>query len=153
MIEKPIISFKKMDDVYNASTHRFIVDHAYVYPDALRFMQELHYLEKKCAIVTNRDRKTIQIFLDAHMEIKCLIDVIVGMEDVKYSKPDAEPMIVCMEQLSANQADYIYFGDAYNDYLSAKNANVDFAFISRYGKTIDECKAYKDFNELSTFQN
>ena len=67
-----------------------------------------------------------------------MFDVIVGFDDVKNPKPDPEGIKICQNTLAISGEETLYVGDTYYDYLTAKNANVDFALVKFANKPIEE---------------
>ena len=79
------------------------------------------------AVVSAKTQKQYQIDfvskgLDHYMKATVLAD------DTNKHKPDPEPILLCVKKLNIDVSDAIYIGDAYSDYLAAKNAGMDFGY-------------------------
>ncbi len=91
----------------------------------------------KLAIVTNKANKFIDYTMKL-IDLEGVFDVIVGFDDVKNPKPDPEGIKICQDKLGISKEETLYIGDTYYDYLTAKNANVDFALVKFADKPIEE---------------
>lgn len=88
------------------------------------------------AIVSSKMKKQYQIDvvqkgIDKYMQVAILA------EDTDKHKPAPEPLFKCLEALSIRSDEAIFVGDTLNDYLAAKNANIDFAY-AKWGSVSDE---------------
>ena len=70
--------------------------------------------------------------LEKQTILKDCVSSIVTCDRVKKLKPDAEPILKCIEELNVNTNNACYIGDAYNDMCAASSAGVDFIAIERY---------------------
>ncbi len=87
----------------------------------------------KLGIVTsNADGHVADIL--KRFDMDKLFDVVVGHDSYTRSKPDAEPINVAIQWLRAKRDEVVYIGDAMNDMLAAKNAEVDAILIDRFGE-------------------
>ena len=91
----------------------------------------------KLAIVTNKANKFIDYTMKL-IDLEGVFDVIVGFDDVKNPKPDPEGIKICQNKLGLTSDETLYIGDTYYDYLTAKNAKVDFALVKFANKPIEE---------------
>ena len=71
-----------------------------------------------------------------------LIDIIVGAEDVKASKPNPEGLLWTLERLGLKKEEVLYVGDSYVDAKTAENANVGFAAVLTGTTTREEFSNY-----------
>ncbi|NLO40016.1 MAG: HAD family hydrolase [Ruminiclostridium sp.] len=95
-------------------------------------IQVLSYLKSRgirVGIVTTKYRYRIVEVLK-RFQITHLIDVIVGGDDVKNTKPDPEALIRAMELLGATKDNVVYIGDSIIDAKTANSANVDFIVVT-----------------------
>ena len=83
----------------------------------------------KCALCTGKDReRTLQI-LD-YIGLRDYFDVIVCSDDVTFPKPDPESLMSAMELMGESAGDTVMVGDAVNDILCAKAADVSSIAVS-----------------------
>ena len=116
----------------------FAVD-SKIYTDALDLIKHLLTKNVKLGIVTNREIKNVLDILRG-TEIENVFNSIITCDVVTNLKPDPEPINKCLEQLKLNCDEVVYIGDAKNDYLASKNANVDFICVERYNNCNFTCE-------------
>ena len=100
-------------------------------------LMRLKRLGYKLAIVTNKANKFIDFTLKL-TDLEGIFDFIVGYDDVRKPKPNPEGVEKCIAHFGVEKKDTLYIGDTYYDYLTAKNAGVDFALITFVDKHIRE---------------
>ena len=66
-----------------------------------------------------------------------MFEVIIGADNVKHAKPNAEPMQKALEYLKVKPADVLYVGDNGLDYVFAVNSGVDSALVSWTLRALD----------------
>ena len=97
-------------------------------------------------IVTSKDFKRTKQFLgkniDLFSNIQCL--------DIKISgKPNPYQINKIIKKSRIKKSDSVYIGDTHIDYLTAKNANIDFIFCQwGYGKNYNYKNKGKDISDL-----
>jgi HAD superfamily hydrolase (TIGR01549 family) len=92
-------------------------------------------------IVTTKYHHRIDAILNKY-GICSLVDIIVGLDDVKKAKPDPEALLLAIDRLRVNIKDVLYTGDSLIDAETAKNAHVYF-FAVTTGTTMEsEFKRY-----------
>jgi len=111
------------------------LDGSHFYDDASKIIETLYKEDKTLAIVTNRDSKVVKEVL-TKAGILHYFKSIITCDKVKNLKPNAEPILKCLEETGSTKEDFVYIGDAKNDWMSACNAGVDFIACERY----DNCK-------------
>lgn len=119
----------------------------YVY-DTLIKLKELHY---QIGIVTSKTVEHMRNDFNK-LEINDLFDTIVTSDDVMFTKPNAEPLLLAIEQCGSTNQKTIYIGDTYSDYLCSKNSGVAFA-LAKWGAIPDkriknDCFILNRFDEL-----
>jgi HAD superfamily hydrolase (TIGR01549 family) len=98
------------------------------FPD---FINTLPLLRKKgiaIAIVTSSYKWYVDELLPTHPELANML--IVWREMTGKGKPDAEPLLFALRQLHIKPEEALYIGDAYNDYLCATAAKVQFIYYN-----------------------
>lgn len=106
------------------------------FPDA---MSVLVYLSEKytLGVVTSRDRESADYLLERH-GMREYFAAIVVRNDTEHHKPHPEPLLKCMEQLSADSSETVYIGDTKHDRQAAASAEVDFVMLT--GKQLRRLK-------------
>ena len=149
-------TFKEIDDgirdydtflrVFESeSAKRF--DMITLYPDVLETLERIKRGGAKTALITNRVAPAVESALKKYGGMKKLFDYTVTGDITKNFKPHPEPVLNCLKAAGVEKKDFVYIGDAYNDYLSAFAANVDFVYVDRHGK-VDKTGAITSLSEL-----
>lgn len=82
-------------------------------------------------VVTTKTSQYSKEILDL-LNIGKYFDVIVGFDDVKKPKPDAEPILLALKSIKAHDEAWM-IGDTHMDILSAQNASINsYAVLSGY---------------------
>ena len=105
----------------------------------------------KMAVCTNKPVAPALTILDG-LDLTKYFDVVVGGDTYPTHKPDAQPLLGCMEKMGADMANTVYVGDSETDALTAKNADMTFALFSGgYRKTpIEELRHHFLFDHFDT---
>lgn len=134
--------------LFKTAARESFLSGAHFYPDALEIIVKLHKMNKKLAIITNRDTKVVIDILKKE-QIYDYFSSIITVDRVSKLKPDPEPMYLCLKECECNKEDMVYIGDAKNDYLSATRAGIDFVAVERYNNCNFEAKIkINNLNEL-----
>ncbi len=101
-----------------------------LYDGAYELIKSMFKRKINFCINTNKHRfateYTLKFLKLDEFNIKCIC-----ANDVKNLKPNPEGIFLAMEKFNIkNKEDVIYIGDSIFDYLTAKNAGVDFGFVS-----------------------
>ena len=108
------------------------------YDGAIDFIKKIQ--NNRIAIVTNSNKKIASKIIN-NSPLNDLISVIITADDCLLKKPNPEPYLKAINELSDFKTDkIIVFEDSYNGYLSAKNANIKKIFIKTPNNN------YNDFN-------
>lgn len=95
-------------------------------------------------IVTTKTGRYSRILME-HFGLMDYFEVLIGREDVKNPKPDAEPIIKALESLDTKNREIWMIGDTKLDLIAAKNANVNsIAVLSGY----DDEETLKMFTDV-----
>jgi len=105
----------------------------------------------KMAVCTNKPVAPALTILDG-LDLTKYFDVVVGGDTYPTHKPDAQPLLGCMEKMGADMANTVYVGDSETDALTAKNADMTFALFSGgYRKTpVEELRHHFLFDHFDT---
>ncbi|MBI4177367.1 MAG: HAD family hydrolase [Candidatus Aenigmarchaeota archaeon] len=150
--------FQKSDKGHADETFRKIFDAKYpgsvkLFDDVRDTMEKLRASGFVVAIVSSQGRKSVESKIK-----KCglagLIDVAVSRDDVKHTKPSAEPLLLAIRKLGVPPERVICVGDQAADLQMARNAGVFSVAVSRRGsydtrETLAKAKPDIMINKLS----
>lgn len=119
----------------------------YVYDTLIKLKSSHHQI----GIVTSKTVEHMRNDFDK-LKINDLFDTIVTSDDVTFTKPNAEPLLLAIERCGSTRQETIYIGDTYSDYLCSKNSGVAFA-LAKWGSIQDErikndCFILNQFDEI-----
>ena len=99
-----------------------------LFPGAADLLHALHEEGIHVAVVSTKQRGTLEHILDKHglMEI---LDFVIGGDYVSHMKPDPESALLGMERLGLSPEELLFCGDTVIDAETAKNAGCDFAAV------------------------
>lgn len=128
------------------------IKYASLYPGAFDLLSLMKKKGINIAIVTNKHRYATNYALEL-VKLSSLNIFCVCADEVSNLKPAPDGIFKAMEHFGAtNKNDVIYIGDSIYDYETAKNAGVDFGFVSWSPRKLDKgCKidinidSYADF--------
>jgi len=95
------------------------------FPECTMSMNLLKEAGYKIAVVTSKSKTSTKAVFDA-LKWNDMFSIVVDRDDVTKIKPDPEGMNLVMQKAGASKEETIYIGDNVGDYLSAKNAGIDF---------------------------
>ena len=104
----------------------------------------LHALKKRDAmigIISTKFRYRIMDLMDRHFPAGFL-DIVVGGEDVKASKPSPEGLLYAISKLGCNAKEALYIGDSTVDALTAEAAGTDFFGVTHGATSPEELARY-----------
>lgn len=141
-------NFRKIKNDYDRGSIRNI-NSITSFPNVLKTISNLKEQNKKLAIFTSKDEKRTKIFLKKFNlrfdHIEC------GKKTIK-GKPFPDQINKILNKLKCSKKQTVYVGDMYHDYLSAKNAKIDFIF-AKYGygglRILEIKKFINKFEELA----
>lgn len=100
------------------------------YPDCREVLLDLKKHGYKLAVVTNKVKKLTLYCLEI-IHLEDIFDVVIGFDDVKKCKPDAEGCLKALQLLGANDlSQALYLGDNIMDFETANNAGIDCALVA-----------------------
>lgn len=111
---------------WNAIHHDELVEE---YPFVTETLRELHERGMRLAIVTTKQRATLERGL-ALMGIRELFEVVVTLDDVTHVKPHPEPIEKALALLNVAKEDVIMIGDNSHDIHAGQNAGVKTAGVA-----------------------
>ena len=84
---------------------------------------------KKCAVVTSRKRATLEIYLK-ETGLYGYFEAFITAENTQRHKPDPEPALAALTQMSAQKDCSLFVGDSSFDIECAHRAGIDSAFVN-----------------------
>lgn len=115
------------------------------YDGAIDFIKKIQ--NNRIAIVTNSNKKIASEIIK-NSPLNELISILITADDCNLKKPNPEPYLKAINELSDFKTDkIIVFEDSYNGILSAKNANIKKIFIK------NDNNNYNDLNLNDLFNN
>jgi len=105
--------------------------HALFYDDADKLLIKLKDDGYRISIVSNGDKGAIKYKLKKY-NVKPLVDVILGYEQMEKPKPHPHGILKCLKKMKLEPEQAIYVGDMESDISAAKAANVK-VVAARYG--------------------
>jgi len=111
-----------------------------LFPDAERCIGRLIEDGRRLGIVSNAYLSQINEVL-AKLGIEGAFTSVVGRDRVMFAKPDPEPVLLCMSEMSSSRDRTMMVGDSVNDILAGKGAGIFAVLIDRSGRGADssEC--------------
>ena len=158
--EFPNEDLEKLFEEFIEISRRNYVLHCKLYPGVEEMLTTLLECGKLVAVVTNKARGSTDFTFEL-LGLKDLIQKSVCGNEVKNFKPDPEGIFHLMKEfLITDKKDVIYIGDSNYDYLTAKNAGVDFGFvcwsprqIEKNAKIALKIENYFEFAEKIKYEN
>ncbi len=145
--------FKKL---FIEKADEVMVNSTELYEFTVPVLRSLKEKNIKTAIVTTKLNSRIKSILKK-FNISELIDEIIGVEDVKNTKPNPEGLIKCVYKLGIYETEAVYVGDSFVDAEASQNAGIDFAAVLTGSSEKEEFEKYsnigifKDVSELYGF--
>jgi len=110
------------------------------FPGAEETLRRLKDLGCMLGAVTSRNRAEFSRYFGRY-HLERYMDAIILEEDTVLHKPEAEPILKCMNLLHARPAESIYIGDMPTDAECAGNAGIAAAIVSWNGIPENEAEA------------
>ena len=127
--------------LFKEKADEVMVSNTELYSGVKDVLTRLRERDIKTAIVTSKFHYRIEQIL-TKFNANDLIDIIVGAEDVKASKPNPEGLHWTLEHLGLKKEEVLYVGDSYVDAKAAENADVGFAAVLTGTTTRQEFSNY-----------
>ena len=108
-------------EYYRDYNHAHHEDFVTIYPTVKETLETLKTKGYPLAVVTTKYSKAAYLGLDL-FDLTQYFDVVLGMDNVNYVKPDPEGILKAMNQTNCKKA--LYVGDNTSDILAGKNAGV-----------------------------
>ena len=120
---------KKCMDIVNSG---ILLDRNVPFFDTIPFIETLKKEKLPNAIVTGNEAIHINMVLN-NLKIGPYYDLIICSSDLTYQKPHPEGILLALERMGykGDKKDVCYIGDAYNDFLAARDAGVTPIMIDR----------------------
>lgn len=125
---KNIEEAEQFSQLFKEKADQVMVENTQLYKGVKEVLQSLKMNGYKIAIVTTKFHYRIEQILDKFLATD-LIDLIVGLEDVKEAKPNPEGLNYAISKLKVKKDEILYVGDSVVDAETAQNAKVHFAAV------------------------
>ncbi len=132
---------EQFSQLFKEKADQVMVENTQLYKGVKEVLQNLKMNGYKIAIVTTKFHYRIEQILDK-FRVTDLIDLIVGLEDVKEAKPNPEGLNYAISKLGVKKDEILYVGDSVVDAKTAQNAEVHFAAVLTGTTTREEFDGY-----------
>jgi len=95
-----------------------------MFPSMVELMKEVKKAGSKMAIATGNNVKTVSDILKKE-KLDSLIDLIVGIDSVRLSKPDPETLEIIIKKLGIEKKDAIFIGNSNYDVMAGERAAIE----------------------------
>lgn len=128
------------------------VKYSHLYPGAEDLLRLMSKKDVNYCIVTNKHRQGTDYSLNV-LNIDDLNIFCVCADEVKHLKPQPDGIFIAMKHFGiTKKSDIVYIGDSIYDYLTAKNAGVDFGFVTWSPRKLEkDCKIDFKIENYATF--
>lgn len=120
----------------------------HAFPEAKAILSMLNQRKIPWGIVTNKTRALTQSVISA-LPYYDTAKVLICADDLEVKKPHPKPLLMAAEKLGTLPEHTLYLGDAINDMLAAKAANM-IAVIAQYGYVPNNFKEWPHDGVVST---
>ncbi len=127
----PALSYQDYFDTFIDTARKTFLDHSHFYSDVFDVIKVLKAKGRTLAIITNRDGMVVELSLQKAGLLNYFSSIITST-NCHVLKPKPDPIYACLKETGVSKNDFVYFGDAKNDWMAAKNAGVDFVAVERY---------------------
>ena len=134
--EFPNLDLQFIFEEFNKVSEKLYPTHTFKYDDSREVLLELKKAGYQLGIVTNKVHRLAVYALEC-VGLDGIFDVVIGYEDVKNPKPDAEGILKAISLFNSNQESTLYVGDNASDLLSANNAKVDCCLVKWGPRKLD----------------
>jgi len=108
---------------------RNIAVHSRPFDGVIEMIEDFRSSGVRCAVCTNKREAYAVQLLDA-LGLTTLFDAVVGADTAAAAKPDAAPVLLCLEKTQTQRG--VFVGDSDTDIRAAKAAGMA-CFIARFG--------------------
>lgn len=108
-----------------------------LFPNVIQTLQEIKFRKIKIAIASSRNRSSLLRYAET-LDLKRLIDYIVGADDVMDAKPNPEPVEKILAFYGYKPEESIVVGDTKYDILMGKNAGSTTCGVTYGNGTLEE---------------
>ena len=144
------VSIRNQYDMYGNCTTFLNCYNTKAYPYTKKMLLDLKKLNIHVGLVTNKPKQET-IWTLNHTGLNDIFEIIICPEDVKNCKPNPEGILLAINHFNVNLEDTLYVGDGERDYLSSRNANIDFAFVKWSPRKISNQQYIK--YHISSYKN
>ena len=118
-------------------------------PGALEVLRALHENGEKTAVFTNKVGPHARTACD-HLGFTPLLDLVIGVKDTPWRKPDPEFTQYVLNKLGASAEESLLVGDSPFDFISADKVGMDCRLVTT---GTHSAKELSDLNAISIHEN
>ena len=118
-------------------------------PGALEVLRALHENGEKTAVFTNKVGPHARAACD-HLGFTPLLDLVIGVKDTPWRKPDPEFTQYVLNKLGASAEESLLVGDSPFDFISADKVGMDCRLVTT---GTHSAKELSDLNAISIHEN
>ncbi|MDF7683002.1 HAD-IA family hydrolase [Lactobacillus sp. ESL0679] len=113
-----------------------------LFPDVKEVLQKLKNLGCHLGVVSMKRKYMVNHGLNL-FNLASVFDVVIGGDECKRRKPDAEPILIAMQKINANPKETLMIGDNWQDIESANNAHTRSVFVTWSQKNYEQIRPYQ----------
>lgn len=134
-INKPELVEEFSKKCYEIVNTGVLLEHNKLFIDTLPFIKYIKDNNLPLVLVTGNAHIHVNKVLN-NLGLNDIFDLIITSEDIKHQKPDPEGIKLALTKMNylGELNDVCYIGDAYNDYLAAKEAKVTPILLDRFNE-------------------
>lgn len=118
-----------LKDEYLKEADEIMSDNTVLYDDTLPLILQLKKQNAAVGIISTKQSYIIRQTLEKY-RVELLFDTVIGLLDVKKTKPDPEGLLLGMKLVNAVREKTLYVGDNIIDAKTAEAAGVDFVGVT-----------------------
>jgi HAD superfamily hydrolase (TIGR01509 family) len=132
--------YRDFYSVVMSTYNRTCLNGVKLFPDAQRALDRLSKAGGVFGVVSNSFMSEIAPILK-RLGVEDKFASVVGKDRVVFSKPDPEPVLLCMKEMSSSAKNTVMIGDSLNDIKAGKGAGLFSVLIDRENndRQCDEC--------------
>ena len=128
--EFPDRDLKEMLNEYRCRSTKYYDKYVRLFPYVKEMLEKMSEKGISFAVITNKHKGPTE-YTYKLLDLEKLNIFSICADDVENYKPAPDGILKAIKYFNIkNNAEVIYIGDCYTDYITAKNAGVDFGYIS-----------------------
>lgn len=129
-IEFPGLNHEEIFNKYTLFSKKYYEKYVHLYEGVKELLNAMHNKDMSFAVITNKHSHATE-YVYKLFDLDNLNIFSICADNVEHLKPAPDGIYKAMKQFGvSNKEDVIYIGDGQGDYETAKNAGVDFGYVS-----------------------